>query len=62
MIKIEDVDGSNCSIEIKGNAEMIAQQVVALLDHLAKEQPYISDRISYHLDKRIVQVKNQIKQ
>lgn len=62
MIKILEDDYKGCSIEIKGNTELIAMQVVTLLDSLSQDYPYIFDRINYYMDKLTTEKKNQNKQ
>lgn len=52
MIKIEDDDATGCYIEIRGNAEVIAQQFVCLTEYLNEHHPYIFTRATRYLEER----------
>ena len=61
MIKILDCDENGCTIEINGNAELLAKQVAALLKSLSRDYPYIIDRILDYMPDNIIH-ENQHKQ
>ena len=49
MIKIVESDIASCEIEVKGNAEEIAQQIDALITYMVEEHPEITARFAYRV-------------